>query len=360
MAPTPTSVLSRPAGATGRGRRTRTPARARAGVRVGVLAVMVAALIVVVVGSIALGSRSVPLPTVVDALLHYDPELTDHTVVRDMRVPRTLLGLLVGAALGLGGALLQGVSRNPLADPGIMGINAGAATCVVLGIAGLGIGSVGGYVWLALAGAALATALVYAVASVGREGATPVKLALAGAAVTAGLSSVSTGIVMTDLDTLNEMRFWLVGSLAGRYLPVFWQVAPFIVVGAVLALGCARALNGLALGEDTARSLGQRVDWSRAAVFVAVTLLCGAATAACGPIVFLGLVAPHVARIICGPDYRWILPYSLVLAPTVYLAADVAGRLVLSPAELEVGVVLGVLGAPVFVVLVRHRRLVEL
>lgn len=324
------------------------------------LAVLVAVLLLLVAGSVAVGARTVPLATVVDAFLRYDPALTDHTVVRDMRVPRTLLGLLVGAALGLGGGLLQGVSRNPLADPGIMGINAGAAMFVVLGIAVLGIGSVGGYVWLALVGAGVATVLVYAVASAGREGATPVTLALAGAAVTAGLSSVTSGVVMTDLDSLNQLRFWQVGSLAGRFMPVVWQIAPFIVVGAVVAVCCGRALNGLALGEDTARSLGQRVTLTRAAVLVAVTLLCGTATAACGPVVFLGLVVPHLARSVCGPDYRWILLYSLVLGPILLLAADIAGRLVLSPGELEVGVVLGLLGAPAFVALVRYRRLVEL
>lgn len=324
------------------------------------LAVLCACLLLVVIGSITLGSRSITFTTIVDAFLHYDASSTAETVVRDMRVPRTLLGLAAGAALGLSGALLQGVTRNPLADPGIMGINAGAAALVVLGISVLGITSAGGYVWLALVGAALATVFVYTVASLGREGATPVKLALAGAAVTAGLSSITTGIVMTNLEALNQMRFWQVGSLAGRYMPVFWQVAPFIAVGVVLAMLCGRALNGLALGEDTARSLGQRVGTSRALIFITVAILCGAATAACGPIVFIGLVVPHIARAVCGPDYRWILPYSLVLTPTLFLAADIFGRLVLSPGELEVGVVLGVLGAPAFVALVRYRDLAEL
>ncbi len=319
-----------------------------------------ACLFLVVIGSITLGSRSITFDTIVDAFLHYDASSAAETVVRDMRVPRTLLGLAAGAALGLSGALLQGVTRNPLADPGIMGINAGAAALVVLGISVLGITSASGYVWLALVGAGLATVFVYTVASLGREGATPVKLALAGAAVTAGLSSITTGIVMTNLEALNQMRFWQVGSLAGRYMPVFWQVAPFFAVGLVMAMLCGRALNGLAMGEDTARSLGQRVGTSRALIFLTVAILCGAATAACGPIVFIGLVVPHIARAVCGPDYRWILPYSLILTPTLFLAADIFGRLLLNPGELEVGVVLGVLGAPVFVALVRYRDLAEL
>ncbi len=324
------------------------------------LVVVLALLVVAAFASITLGSRGVTLSTVIDAFRNYDPTSTGQTVVRELRVPRTLLGLLVGAALGLSGALLQGVTRNPLADPGIMGINAGAATFVVFGIAVLGIRDVGGYVWLALIGAGVATVLVYSVASLGREGATPVKLALAGAAITAGLSSITTGIVMTNLDALNQMRFWQVGSLAGRYMPVFWQVMPFLVVGIVLALACGRSLNGLALGEDTARSLGQRVGLTRAVVFLTVAILCGGATAACGPIVFIGLVVPHIARAICGPDYRWILAYSLLLTPTIFLGADVFGRLLLSPGELEVGVVLGVFGAPIFVALVRYKNLAEL
>ena len=166
--------------------------------------------------------------------------------------------------------------------------------------------------------------------------------------------------VTTDVDALNELRFWQVGALAGRYMPVFWQTLPFIAVGALVALGAGRALNGLALGEDVARALGQRVRLTRAVLFVTVAVLCGAATAACGPIVFVGLVVPHLARLLCGPDYRWILPYSMVLTPIVLLLADIVGRVVLAPGELQVGVVLGVIGAPAFVFLVRYRSLTEL
>ena len=234
-------------------------------------------------------------------------------------MPRTLIGIFAGAALGLSGAILQGVTRNPLADPGIMGINAGAAAFIVFGIMVLGTQSIGAYIWFAFAGAGFATVVVYAIASFGREGATPVKLALAGAAVTAVLTSVTSAIIMTNVDALNELRFWQVGSLAGRYFSVLAQTAPFIAVGIVLALGTGRALNGLALGDDLAEALGQRVRLSRVMMFVVVAILCGAATAACGPIVFVGLVVPHVARMLCGPDYRWILPYSMVLTPIVLL-----------------------------------------
>lgn len=329
----------------------------RLAVGLGALLVVLAA---VCVASVTLGSRAIPAETIWEALVHADPASTAQTVVREMRVPRTLLGLTAGAALGLSGAILQGVTRNPLAEPGIMGLNSGAAAFIVFGIMVLGTQQLSTYIWFGFLGAAVAMVAVYAVASVGREGATPVKLALAGAAVTAGFFSLTNAIVLTDLEALNELRFWQVGSLAGRYLPVFWQTLPFIVVGVVVAMAAGRSLNGLALGEDVAVSLGQRVRLTRLVLLATVAVLCGAATAACGPIVFVGLMVPHLARLLCGPDYRWILPYSLVLTPVVLLSADVIGRLVVAPSELQVGVVLGVLGAPVFIALVRHRNLVTL
>lgn len=333
--------------------------RPMAGLAVG-LALLVGVLVVVCFFSITLGARGVGPTTILKAFIDFDPSSASETVIREIRVPRTLVGIFAGAALGLSGAILQGVTRNPLADPGIMGINAGAAAFIVLGIMVLGLQSISVYIWLAFAGAGFATVLVYGIASFGREGATPVKLALAGAAVTAVLSSLTSAIVMTNIDALDALRFWQVGSLAGRYFSVFWQTAAFIAVGIILALGTGRALNGLALGDDLAVALGQRVRLSRVMMFVIVAVLCGAATAAVGPIVFVGLVVPHIARMLCGPDYRWILPYSAVLTPVVLLVADIIGRLAVSPGELQVGVVLGVLGAPAFIALVRYRNLAEL
>ena len=333
---------------------------ARRGRLVAGLGALVVLLLAVCVASITLGSRSITVLTIWDAFAAYDPASAAQTVVREMRVPRTLLGLTAGAAFGLSGAILQGVTRNPLGEPGIMGINSGAAAFIVFGIMVLGTQQLSTYIWLGFLGAAVATVMVYVVASYGREGATPVKLALAGAAVTAGFFSLTNAIVMSNLEALNELRFWQVGSLAGRYMPVFWQTLPFIVVGLVVAMASGRALNGLALGDDVAAAIGQRVRLTRLVMFATVAVLCGAATAACGPIVFVGLMVPHLARLICGPDYRWILRYTLVLTPIVLLVADVIGRLVASPSELQVGVVLGVIGAPVFIALVRHRNVVAL
>jgi iron complex transport system permease protein len=332
----------------------------RAAALVPGLAVLGAVLAVVAFLSVTQGSRDIGLSEVLRALGGLgDDGSTNSTVTLELRVPRTLIGILVGAALGVAGAILQGVTRNPLADAGIMGINSGAAVVVVFAVTVLGVRDAGVYVWFAFAGAIAALALVYAVASLGREGATPIKLALAGAAVTAGLGSLTSGIVMTNVDALNELRFWQVGSLAGRYAPVLTGVAPFLIGGLIAALAFGRALNGLALGEDLARGLGQRVGLTRAAAFAVVAVLAGASTAACGPIVFVGLVVPHVARFLCGPDYRWILPYSMLLAPIVLLLADVVGRVVAAPDELQVGVVLGLLGAPVFVGIVRYGRMSE-
>lgn len=332
--------------------------RSRAALAAGCV-ILLGVLSVVCFFSITLGARGVGLPEIWKAFTDYDPSSAAESVVRELRVPRTLIGLLVGAGLGVSGAILQGVTRNPLADPGIMGINAGATTFVVFGVMVLGAQSVSVYVWFAFLGAGAATVTVYGIASLGREGATPVKLALAGAAVTAILTSLTTAIVMTNVSALNELRFWQVGSLAGRYFPVFWQTAPFLLLGLAVALAAGRALNGLALGEDLALALGQRVRLTRLVLFTTVAILCGAATAACGPIVFVGLIVPHVARMMCGPDYRWILPYSMLLAPIVLLGADILGRLAIAPGELQVGVVLGVLGAPAFVALVRYRNLAE-
>ncbi|MFW6870287.1 FecCD family ABC transporter permease [Nocardioides sp. CPCC 206347] len=310
--------------------------------------------------SVTQGSRSIGLSEVIDALRQFTAATTDDTVTIELRVPRTILGVLVGAALGVSGAVLQGLTRNALADPSIMGIEAGAALAVVAGITLLGVSGIQLHVVLAFVGALAATALVYAVGSIGREGATPVKMALAGAAITAGLTAVTTGLLLTDLQAQQEYRFWQVGSLAGRYAPIVTGVAPILILGLVVGVLCGRPLNALALGDDAARGLGVSLTRTRIGLFTVVAVLCGAATAACGPIVFVGLVVPHVARAICGPDYRWILPYSLLLGPLLLLGADILGRVIGGDGELQVGIVLGMLGAPFFILLVRYSRLAEL
>jgi iron complex transport system permease protein len=313
-----------------------------------------AALVVVCFASIAYGSLKIPPGDVIDAFTAFR-DVDEHVIIRDVRVPRTLIGLVIGAALGVAGAVMQGMTRNPLADPGILGIQAGAAFAVVIAIFVLGVGSVAGYAWFALVGAAAAGIVVYALGVSGGSHAAPINLALAGAAVAWLLTALTSAVLMFDVDTLDQYRFWIVGSVAGRELDVLVGALPFLAVGFALAFGSGRALNALALGEDVARSLGQRVRVNQAAGAAAFVLLAGGAVAVAGPIVFVGLTVPHVARGIVGPDYRWLMPYCALLGAILLLAADVLGRVVARPSEVDVGIVMAVVGAPVFIALVRRR-----
>jgi ABC-type Fe3+-siderophore transport system permease subunit len=313
-------------------------------------------VVVAALASIAVGTRSIGLGEVWRSLIDGDLSTDAAVIVRRLRVPRTALGLLVGLALGVAGALMQGHTRNPLGDPGLLGVTAGASLAVVLAIAWFGIGTPSGYVWFAFAGALVGTVLVYVIGSAGRGGPTPVTLALAGAALSALLYALVRAVLVSDQQTLDSFRFWVVGALAGRGADVAWQVAPFIVIGLVLAIANAPALNLLGLGEDVARGLGQRIWPARIVGLTAITLLCGAATAACGPIAFVGLVVPHAVRAVTGPDHRWLIPCSGLLGAALLLSADVLGRVVARPGELQVGIVLALVGAPFFIALVRRRR----
>ncbi|MEM7340389.1 MAG: iron chelate uptake ABC transporter family permease subunit [Actinomycetota bacterium] len=324
------------------------------------LIVLVALVVFAVLASLAFGTKSIPIIEVITAYVDRDPSDTNHLIVRDVRQPRTMLGIVVGAGLGGAGALMQGVTRNPLADPGLLGVNAGASFMVVLGIWLFNVTDTLDQVWFALVGAALASIAVYVLGTSGRAGATPVRLALAGAALGALLFAFTRTIILTDQQTLDEFRFWAVGSLAGRNPDLARQVAPFIVVGVIIAFGVARQLNALALGDDAARALGTRLGVTRAVSVVGIMLLCGAAVAAAGPIAFVGLVVPHAARAAFGPDQRWLIPTSVLLGVALVLLCDTAGRLVARPAEIQVGIMTAVLGGPVFILLVRRIRMAQL
>ena len=249
---------------------------------------------------------------------------------------------------------------TPSRIQGLLGLNAGAAFAVVLVIHFLGMSAPSQYVWFALVGTLVAAVVVFGTASIGAGRATPLSLALAGAAVTFFLQAMTNAVVLLDTVALDGYRFWIVGSLAGRDLSVLQQVAPFLVLGLALAVAAAPGLNVLSLGEDVARSLGANITRSRILGITAITLLAGAATAACGPIAFVGLVVPHIARAITGPDYRWLVPYAGLLGGLLLLFADVVGRVVVRPGELQVGIVLAIVGAPFFIVVVRSRKLVRL
>ncbi|SHG03362.1 iron complex transport system permease protein [Jatrophihabitans endophyticus] len=302
--------------------------------------------------SLALGTRAISPGAVFTALT--DPSAPFAETIRGLRVPRTLTALAAGAALGLAGTVMQGVTRNPLADPGLLGVNAGASLLVVTAITWLGISSPVGFVWFAFAGAAVATVVVYAIASRATGGATPFRLALAGAAVTAAGTSLVTLVLLTSRTTLDQYRFWSVGSLANPDTGSLLTVLPFLLVGAALALGSGRTMNALALGEDAAVGLGQDLRRAKLVMGTAIVLLCGSATALAGPIAFVGLTVAHIARRLAGGDYRWVLPLAATLGPALLLGADVLGRLVARPGELEAGIVVAFLGAPVMIGLVRR------
>jgi iron complex transport system permease protein len=324
------------------------------------LGVLVVLLLAACVLSLVVGSRAIGWSSIVDALRGVDTDAYDVVLIRSGRLPRTVVGVAVGAALGLAGTVMQGMTRNPLADPGLLGVNAGAAFALVAGIVFFGATNLSEYVWFAFGGAALAAVAVFLIGSRGPRGASPTSLALAGAAISALLVGCTSLMLLRSVSAFDDFRRWTVGSLAGRDGSVLVQVLPYLVGGAVLALVLGRMLNVLTLGEEVARSLGQHPGRVQLVAGLSVVLLCGTATSIAGPIAFVGLAVPHAARLVTGPDFRWILPYAMLLAPTLLLLADVLGRVVAPPGELQVGVVTALIGAPVFIALVRHRRVSEL
>ncbi|HEY0186158.1 MAG TPA: iron ABC transporter permease [Cellulomonas sp.] len=331
----------------------RRPARARA---LGLL-VLLAVLVVVAVLSVALGSRVVGWDAVLDgvrAAFGGTPEGFDQAAVAK-RLPRTVLALVAGAGLGVAGVVMQGVTRNPLADPGILGVNTGASLAVVVAMSWTGLSTARGYVGAAILGAAVTAAVVYTIGSLGGGGATPLKLALAGAATSAALSSFISAIVLGRNDLGENVQSWQIGGVGGGSWSQLAVVWPFLLVGGAICLLSARGLNLLALGDDLAAGLGQRVALVRAAASLGAVVLCGAVTAVAGPIGFVGLVVPHLCRLLVGVDHRWLLPFSALAGAVLLTGADVLGRLVARPEEIAVGIITAFLGAPFFVWVVRRR-----
>jgi iron complex transport system permease protein len=335
-------------------------ARSLLGRRLLGMAVLVGLLFLAAIASLAVGAKSIPVGDVVQAFTGYDVLDTNHLIVRELRLPRTMVGIMVGMALGVAGAVMQAVTRNPLADPGILGVNAGASFAVVLAIWWFGVSSMMGLVWFAFIGAALASVAVYLLGSMGRGGATPVRMALAGAALSALLFALTRAVTIIDQQTLDQFRFWSVGSLSGRDADVVRNLIGFVAIGLVLAIGISRQLNALGLGEDTAAALGVKVGVTSAVSGVSIMLLCGAAVAAVGPIAFVGLVIPHAMRAWFGPDQRWLLPACALAGPILLLVCDTIGRVVARPGEVQVGIMTAAIGGPAFVYLVRRIRIVQL
>jgi iron complex transport system permease protein len=309
-----------------------------------------------VIAGLSFGSRDIPLMQTWDLLLHSDGSSAGR-VIHELRIPRMFMGVTVGAALGVAGALMQSLTRNPLADPGILGVNAGASLAVVASAAVIGMSSIEVYLWFAFLGAAVASVAVYVLGSSGRQSATPARLALAGVAISAALQSFTEAVVLSDQTVFNEFRFWVSGSLEGRSYDILFTVLPFIVAGVILAAALAPSLNALALGAEKGRSLGVNVKRTQLLTMLAVTLLCGSATAAAGPISFVGLAVPFIARGLVGGDQRRVTAMSVLLGAAWMLFADVIARTIVRPEEVQVGIVAALLGAPFFVALVRRKKI---
>ncbi|SMF12302.1 iron complex transport system permease protein [Xaviernesmea oryzae] len=322
------------------------------------LAGMVALLALLCGLSVTVGTREVDWADILAALAGQIDSIGQAAV--NVRIPRTLLAVLAGAALGLAGALMQGVTRNPLADPGILGVNMGASLAVVVAVAWFGITSADAYIWTAILGAGCAAVFVYTIGSLGRGGATPLKLALAGAATSVAFSSMVIAVVLPRADIAGGIRSWQVGGVGGATFERILPVLPFLAVGFAISLLSARKLNSLALGDELAAGLGERVALARAVAAFGAILLCGATTAVCGPIGFLGLIVPHLCRLLVGVDHRWLLPFSALGGACLLLTADIVGRIVARPAELDVGIVTALVGAPFFIWIVRRQRVREL
>ncbi|WP_243399711.1 iron chelate uptake ABC transporter family permease subunit [Arthrobacter glacialis] len=322
--------------------------------RLLVLLIAAVALVGASLLSLGVGAKFIDVSDVVAAFLN-PQDSVNHAIVLESRLPRTLMGIAVGLSLGVAGALIQAITRNPLADPGILGVNAGASFAMIVAIGLLGISSLTAYIWFAFAGAVLATAAVYVIGTSGRNVVNPIRLTLAGVALGAVLTGIGSGLTLLNPKAFDHLRSWSIGSLDQRTMDMVATVAPFMAAGLVIALFAVGGLNAMALGDDLATSLGSNVNRTRILAVLAITLLSGSATAAVGAIGFVGLMIPHVARWVMGPDQRWIMAATLLFSPILLLVSDVVGRIAV-PGELPVGVVTAFIGAPVLIALARRKK----
>ncbi|WP_229718250.1 FecCD family ABC transporter permease [Microbacterium aerolatum] len=323
------------------------------------LLIGVGVILVLCVLSVSFGVRAVSIDDILAVLGGHDDTIAQAAIVK--RIPRTVLAILIGAALALSGAVMQAITRNPIAEPGILGISNGASLAVVVGIAFFGLSDAYGQMLFAIVGAAVAAVFVYAVGSLGRGGATPLKLALAGAATTAALASLISAVMLPRVDLLQTFQSWQIGGVGGAEWPRIAMTAPALAVGALICIACSRGMNSLALGDDMAAGLGENVFRTRLLSAVGAVILAGAATAIAGPIGFVGLIVPHVCRLLIGTDHRWLLPFSAVTGAALLLAADIVGRVIApSQEEIQVGIITALIGAPFFIWIVRRQKVREL
>lgn len=330
--------------------------RTRALIAIAAAIVLVAAIAL----SLAIGSRAIDLSTVWQALTNLDPEDPEQLIVADLRVSRTMIGVLAGAALGVAGALMQSLTRNPFADPGLLGINAGASLAVVIALSTGVATTFGAQVWVAFAGAGVAAVIVYAIGALGAAAGAPVRLALAGVAFTALVTSITNAVLLLNDETLDQFRLWVAGSLTGRQNYDLTALGLIVGLAVLIGLLASRQLQAIALGEDAARALGVRIGGTRALIIIVVTLLAGAATAAAGPIVFVGLAVPHLARALVGASLPWLIVVSALGGAALVLACDIVGRVIAYPSEIGVGITTAFLGGIIFALMARRMKVVEL
>ena len=318
-----------------------------------------ALLSIMAIFSISLGAKSIAFSKVVDVLLGNDPDSLEATIILQ-RIPRTVFGILAGGALGISGALMQSITRNPIADPSILGVNTGASLFVVAGIAFFNITVAYQYIWLAIIGAGVTAVFVYSVASMGKDGATPLKLALSGSAVSIVLGSLVSTIMLPNNRVMEAFRFWQVGSIGSATWENIMLISPFLIVGFIISMFISGYLNNLALGDEAATALGTNVVMTRTIGALSSVLLCGATTALAGPIGFVGLIIPHIIRLIFGSEMSKMLPLSFLGSAILMLVSDIIGRIISLPGETEVGIVTAVIGAPVFILAIRKGRVKSL
>ena len=328
----------------------RSPSILLAGLGLGVIILLLCLL-----ASVGLGAADVSPQEIWNALFAFDESSTNHLIIRTVRLPRSLIALFVGAAMAIAGAIMQGLTSNPLASPGILGVSTGAAFAVVLSTLTFGVSSLSVYAWFALAGGAVTAGLVYLFAALGPGGVTPLNLTLAGTVFSTLIGTLTSSILILNQQTFEQVRFWLAGSLAGGDIDLVWQVIPYLIAGFLMAQFLSRHVTTLSLGETVARGLGQNTAWIKGLGALSVVLLVGGSVSIAGPIGFVGLIVPHFVRFLVGVDYRWILPYAAILGAVLLLVADIFARLIIRPIEIPVGLVTPLLGAPFFIYLIRTR-----
>lgn len=322
---------------------------------IGIYLVSIIFLGICVLASLAWGSKNIEFSKVLNALLNSDDMSFAALVVRE-RIPRTLFSIMAGASLGVSGALMQSITRNPIADPSILGVNTGASLFVVIGIVFFNINSANQYIWIALAGAGITSIFVYGIASIGKVGMTPIKLALAGAATSAVLSSLVSAIILPRSDVMDTFRFWQVGSVSGATFESIRLILPFVIIGLIISIAATPALNVLALGDDVATGLGVNIGIVRIICAVAGVVLSGATTAIAGPIGFIGLMIPHSIRLIFGSNLSGIVPMSATFGAALLIISDVIGRVIGSPGEVQVGIITAFIGAPILIIIARKAK----